>query len=591
MRSHNAHLVWFNSIFWLLAAVGLDTGHVHAQSVQETGTDQSAASDQEDADSLLEQLPREGVTQSDLESSTTVMQDLVEGHISEEQARSRLVKLADGKLTRFLSNQVFWHFFQRADPGDFIDSLEARGFTTLRLKELESSINFYFRPHTETRMAQWEFLSNTLFIPVEFCQPGTNKIRSDLQPHEINTLIHELDHADKDLRYDLLRMRGRSLLDKIHAGICWGAILGLLGLMLTTFLGNRHRLPRFRSRPGEERPNRLAFLTRPQISLGILTGSVAGGVLVALIFHLLLPAEFSDLRTMERQNRNQIKRIGNIINAHPLQAVDNETATSARRDTLPIRIRGTIGWGVLGLVGGAALGLALAWLGLGPRLLGEPRILKTLSDPWAMAAICALIGLLGLGTFGAWQTSRFGKFRAWEISAYYSGDCVQQVLEAQRDIAYHNTKLLYGLSLEDLESLRQLDEQGQMKLFVPARMYHPPASGPDPGENSLTQLEYGFPGRFREFGVVEPGFAAWFVGKRIEFPYEEHPGIFRKLFNTSLGLGMDRITRHRGTQTLNYRGLADCMQHSSLPDFVEIREQVRKARAQRFTELARDGAG
>ena len=79
-----------------------------------------ATTDRE-AHALLDRLAREGITQEAFEASTPVMQDFAAGNIDEEQARSRLVRIADGKLVKFLSSQLFRRFFRRADLSE-VDS-------------------------------------------------------------------------------------------------------------------------------------------------------------------------------------------------------------------------------------------------------------------------------------------------------------------------------------------------------------------------------------------------------------------------------------------------------------------------------------
>ena len=447
---------------------------------------------------------------------------------------------------------------------------------------MQSSDNFFFRPQTETQSAQWEFITNTLFIPMEFSLAGTAKIRTDLQPYEINTLIHELDHAEKDLRNDLLQLRGKSLAGKIHAGVCWGALLCLLGLVTTTMLGSLHRLRRFL--PSMGRMSRLAFLASPHFALGVVAGSTALGVAFALVYHSISPAEISDRSRMEEQNLLQVMRISRILDTHTSQEMDVATAALAQEETMPRRIREAIRLAVLRALGGAALGLLLGWLSLGDRLLGKRRILRALSYPWALAVTCALIGMLGLGSVGAWQTNRIAKIKAWEISGYYSGDCAHQVLEGLQDIAHYNAKLLHGLSLADLKQLRFLDEQGQLKLLLPQRMYRMPAGQRSLPENPLAQLAFDFPGELKRFGAVRPNFEAYLVGTVIDFPYGDHPQIFESLFRTSLGLELDRMTLDRARDQFNYRGLADFIERSDLAYCAQVRDQ---ARAKLLQELSR----
>ena len=242
------------------------------------------AQDAEDSHSLLEEIEKDGVTQSEIVASTPVMQEFADGKLSEDEAKARLIRVADGRLVKYLSNRLFRHFFRRANPSDFITSLKSRGLNTERLEELQSTITFYFRPQTEGQAAQWEFATNTLFIPVEFCQEGTNKIRDDLKPYAINTVIHEMDHAEKDLQSDLLRFRGKSLGGKIHTGISWGTILALLGLVGTTLLGSLHRFKCVM--PALGKLNRFKFLTSPHVGLGILVAATALGVAIGLVYRV-----------------------------------------------------------------------------------------------------------------------------------------------------------------------------------------------------------------------------------------------------------------------------------------------------------------
>lgn len=159
-------------------------------------------------------------------------------------------------------------------------------------------------------------------------------------------------------------------------------------------------------------------------------------------------------------------------------------------------------------------------------------------------------------------------------------------MEGLEDIAHHNTKLLHRLSLAELQQLRSFDEQGQLKLLLPERMYDMPAGQQSPSDNSLAQLSSNFPGPFRRFGTVGADCEAYLVGKLIDFPYGDHPEVFEALFRTSLGLRLDRMTLDRARGEFNYRGLADFIERSDLTYFAGVRERVRQARSIRLRELS-----
>ena len=533
---------------------------------------------------LIDQILSEGVTQSDLEASSVVMQDLAEGRISESMASSRLKRFGDGKLVKFLSNRLFRRLFQKADLTDFVRALQERGLNTLLIEELLSSINLYYRPQTKNQAAQWEFITNTLFIPIEFKQPGSSRVRGDLHPNEINTIIHELDHADKDLRSDLFRIRGKSFWGKIHAGFCWGGILCLFGLASITVLGSLHRMQVIL--PALQRLEHLEYLHRPQIALAIVVGATCLGLAIAMVYHVLAPEQYHDLSEVEAENAMQIYRIAEIIDSLALQQQEIAPSMQADKSKLPRQIREAIRFGIPGAMGGAAIGLSLGLLGLGPRLLGPLRILKALNYPWAMAITCGLIGTVSMASVGAWRTNQFAKLKAWEISGYYSGYCAERVLGGQQDIAFYNTRLLHYPSLEELVQLQTLDERGSFKLLLPERMYQL-ADGVRPGDSATTlvQLAADFPGEFQRIDIPGREFEAYLAGTPIEIPDREHPGVFASMFRTTLGLGLDQLANDQARGKANYRGLADFMERSELPYYVEIRNQIRQARAARIQEL------
>lgn len=84
----------------------------------------------------------------------------------------------------------------------------------------------------------------------------------------------------------------------------------------------------------------------------------------------------------------------------------------------------------------------------------------------------------------------------------------------------------------------------------------------------------------RAFGDSTRGGDAWFRVKPVDFPYKEHPELFRKLYANSLGIQPPRDARE----------LVDRI-NADPTLFPELREYMQRNAEKRLRELAQAGTG
>jgi hypothetical protein len=167
-------------------------------------------------------------------------------------------------------NPVGWFLMERryarVDPGPLFRHLERHGFGSGELRRIApAQVRVYARERTETAEAQYEPITNSLFIPPDYLEPGGQppRLKESPSPAEVNTLVHELDHAEKDLLYDDSETYGKSLGGAMLAGIRkfgkWGAAGGFAALALSTI------------------PKLALLLPLAKIGLAIVVGSIVAG--------------------------------------------------------------------------------------------------------------------------------------------------------------------------------------------------------------------------------------------------------------------------------------------------------------------------
>jgi len=84
------------------------------------------------------------------------------------------------------------------DPALFLQRLESIGLKTDYVRRVIGKIEIFYRKPSSTAEAQWGYILDNLYIPWDQKEDGSNRIKFDLESHQINTLVHELTHASND---------------------------------------------------------------------------------------------------------------------------------------------------------------------------------------------------------------------------------------------------------------------------------------------------------------------------------------------------------------------------------------------------------
>jgi hypothetical protein len=90
----------------------------------------------------------------------------------------------------------------QADPSEFFRRLESIGLSTDGLRKVASKIELFYKAPSGTAAASYGYILDNLYIPWEFKEKDSDRIRFDLAPNELNTLIHEFVHAANDVTCD-----------------------------------------------------------------------------------------------------------------------------------------------------------------------------------------------------------------------------------------------------------------------------------------------------------------------------------------------------------------------------------------------------
>lgn len=130
--------------------------------------------------------------------------------------------------------------FPRVDPTPLYAQLKAMSLDPAAIQRMaDGKIRIYAKERTDVAEAQYEFISNSLYLPPDYLEPNAHppRLKSQLTITELNTVIHELDHAEKDLLTDDTEAYDKSLLGAMVGGIrkvAFPAVgAGFLGLALS----------------------------------------------------------------------------------------------------------------------------------------------------------------------------------------------------------------------------------------------------------------------------------------------------------------------------------------------------------------------
>ncbi len=89
-----------------------------------------------------------------------------------------------------------------ADMSGFFLRLESVGLATGQLRALTSKVKVVFGGMPADAAATYGYMMNTLHLPPDFSEGGQPRVRFDLKPYEISTLLHEYVHAERDVLAD-----------------------------------------------------------------------------------------------------------------------------------------------------------------------------------------------------------------------------------------------------------------------------------------------------------------------------------------------------------------------------------------------------
>lgn len=302
--------------------------------------------------------------------------------------------------------------FSRVDPEPLFAQLRTYSLDPAAIKKLtDAKIRVYAKDRTDVAEAQYEFISNSLYLPPDYLEPGAQppRLKTQLSTSEINTVIHELDHAEKDILTNDSEVFGKNLGGAMLAGVRKVGLLaaGTGGLALAL-----SAIPK------------LAMIA-PVVGLTAMGALVAGGVIWGAY-------------------KWYTSRDKNPRDAREQSALDalNGIADVLRKD---------------------------------PRQRVVPGITEARS-------------------------------KAWEVSGYFMGDSVSDILEQIDTIKLHQHR-----------RIRQAKTKAEVEAIL-ATMELPPSIAD------------------RKFGDSSRGGSAWFRVKEVNFPYKEHPELFRQLYANSLGM-------------------------------------------------------
>jgi hypothetical protein len=344
------------------------------------------------------------------------------GPLSGAQERESAAALAaalyeDGVPERLI-HPVVWTIqdrrFPRVDPGPLFEQLREYTLDPTEIRKLtDSKVRVYAKERTDVAEAQYEHITNSLYLPPDYLEPGASppRLKRSLSRAELNTVIHELDHAEKDQLHDFSEPYGKSLGSSMMAGIrkfgLWGAGGGLAALGLSA-------IPK------------LALLM-PKVALALVVGSVVVGAGYGAYQYF-----FGDRRNSRDARQQRAK-----------DAVD-DIAKVIRSDR-DQRV--------------------------------HPAIPLTESQS-----------------------------KAWEVSGYFMGDSIQDVVDQIDAIKLHNHR-----------RIRQAKTKAEVEAILRAPELPPSLAA-------------------RRFGTPEVSGSAFFRVKEINFPYKQHPELLRQLYDNSLGL-------------------------------------------------------
>lgn len=458
-------------IVFLLSVI-IGTGLLQAQ---DGGTGLAEVTVDVDVPKLASELKAEGHADADVSAAVKALEELkaraaktpraygppTEGHVrSGFGALAR--ELAKQGVPERVLHPVLWKLmgmrFPLVDATPLFAQLRQMGMDPTEIEKMtRARVRVFAKERTEVAEAQYEHLTNSLYLPPDYLEPGVRppRLKTHLSSAEINTVIHELDHAEKDQVYDHFDTYGKSLGSAMMAGVrkfgLFGVLGGFGGLALSA-------IPKLAT-------------VAPWAALGIVAASVVAGAAYGAWKYYHQPATPPRDARQERVKQT-MDAIARVIRDDPKQRI-------------------------------------------------HPKVPLTESNP-----------------------------KSWEVSGYFMGDSVSDILDQIDTIKLHN-----HLRIRRAKTKAELDE-------VMKTIDMPP---------SLAS---------RQFGTAAQGGGAFFRVKEIGFPYKEHPELFTGLYADSLGLkppadAKELVARINADPSL----------------FPELRSYLQGHAERRAKELEQSGAG
>ena len=106
------------------------------------------------------------------------------------------------------------------DMSEFFRRLESIGLETGELRAVTSKIKVVFGGQSADAAAEYGYILNRLHIPIDFKESGSSRVRFDLETGNIDTIIHEYVHAERDVSASPDAPKGspaREHYDAVHA--------------------------------------------------------------------------------------------------------------------------------------------------------------------------------------------------------------------------------------------------------------------------------------------------------------------------------------------------------------------------------------
>lgn len=88
----------------------------------------------------------------------------------------------------------------QAEMGPFFARLDSIGLTTDEIRTVSANIEVFFKGAGGAGNAEYGFMADNLYIPQSMREGTSGRVRFELRPDEISTLIHEYTHAAMDVR-------------------------------------------------------------------------------------------------------------------------------------------------------------------------------------------------------------------------------------------------------------------------------------------------------------------------------------------------------------------------------------------------------